>query len=111
MRKTGLKIVSLLLTTVFAFAVFPSLKSNADGVSYSFDSTTNTLTISGNGEVTQVGVLHYFGSGTNLKDLETVVIGSGLTYIYGGTFSGTTWIDAGSQAHVNNIKSFTINPI
>ena len=91
MRKTGLKIVSLLLTTVFAFAVFPSLKSNADGVSYSFDSTTKTLTISGNGEVTQVGVLHSFGSGTNLKDLKTVVItGEGITGIDSQAFNGAS---------------------
>ena len=89
MRKTGLKIVSLLLTTVFAFAVFPSLKSNADGVSYSFDSTTKTLTISGNGEVTPVGVLDSFGSGTNLKDLKTVVItGKDITGIDSNAFNG-----------------------
>ena len=91
MRKTGLKIVSLLLTTVFAFAVFPSLKSNADGVSYSFDSTTNTLTISGNGEVTRVGVMDSFGSGKNLYDLETVVItGKDITGIDKNAFNGAS---------------------
>ena len=89
MRKTGLKIVSLLLTTVFAFAVFPSLKSNADA-KYEFVASTGTLTISGTGEVTQIGVRDSFGSNSDLEDLKTVVIEEGITKIGDDAFNGAS---------------------
>ena len=97
MRKDGLKIVSLLLTTVFAFAVFPSLKSNADGVTYSFDSSEKKLTISGKGEVTDTGVWSSLGVGLDFTALETVVIEEGITKIGDNVFNGAS-----------NLKSVTI---
>ena len=81
MRKYGLKIISLLLSTVIVFALFPSWKSYA-GTHFEFDENTGTLTISytgsGNSELTWDSLLDY---DFELSDLKVVIIEEGITSI------------------------------
>ena len=87
MRKYGLKIVALLLSAVFVFAVFPSLKSNAD-MTVSFDNKTGTLTITGNGEVRRQDLdAYFFTIPQSLSDVKEVVIEKGITRIDDDVFN------------------------
>ncbi len=78
MRKYGLKIATLLLSTVIVFALFPSLRVNAD-VNYSFDKSTGTLTISGDGEISSSSVSRAVFGG--MSELKVVKIEEGVTSI------------------------------
>ena len=98
MRKYGLKIAALLLSVVFVFAVFPSLKSNAATMNYSFDADTGTLTISGDGEITADAVSNEIGSfySATRSNLKVVIIDYGVTAIGDSSFalcSGLTQIE------------------
>ena len=116
MRKNGLKIVALLLSAVFVFAVFPSLRSNAYDLTYNFESSAGLLTITGMGEITKDGINDAVGNNTLRNVCIDVANGSighdafeGKNQIKTVTISkGITSIGAGAFVNCNAINSITI---
>jgi hypothetical protein len=89
MKKKLKATLSMLLCAVMVLcsvAVGGMFASADDTVTYEFDSSTGTLTISGTGEVTKDGVS---AKVTNSDDLKSVVINDGITSIGESAFEGS----------------------
>ena len=76
------------------FAEDPYNGTCGNGVYYAYDSSTKTLTISGTGAMTNYNYLSERPWDSYACDIQTVVIGSGVTSIGVGAFSGCYYLES-----------------